>query len=56
MCWLQKGIPDSEVAIVPPSEIGGVKSDEYLGLNPQGKMPLMTVEGSAFSIAESETI
>jgi glutathione S-transferase len=37
-------------------ELGGLKSPEYLKLNPQGKMPLLTVEGSSFAIPESDTI
>ena len=46
----------SEVDIVSPMELGGLKSPEYLKLNPQGKMPLLTVEGSSFAIPESDTI
>lgn len=41
--------------IIPPSDIGGLKSESYLKLNPQGKMPLLvTTEG--YAIAESDTI
>ena len=46
----------AEVDIVSPMELGGLKSPEYLKLNPQGKMPLLTVEGSSFAIPESDTI
>jgi len=46
----------TEVDIVSPMELGGLKSPEYLKLNPQGKMPLLTVEGSSFAIPESDTI
>lgn len=51
----KKKIPETEVAIVPPSELGGLKSSEYLRKNPQGKMPLLAVD-SGFSIPESDTI
>jgi len=42
------------VEIVPPSALDGLKSPEYLKLNPQGKMPLLLVDN--FPIAESDTI
>jgi len=51
----KKGIKSEEVAIVSPAERGGLKSDEYLALNPQGKMPLLTVDGG-MNIPESDTI
>lgn len=41
--------------ILPPSELGGLKSDVYLKLNPQGKMPLL-VTHSGLSIPESDVI
>ena len=42
-------------------ELGGLKSQEYLALNPQGKMPLLTIDSSddshgVSSIPESDTI
>ena len=43
-------------------ELGGLKSPEYLALNPQGKMPLLTISASSdnndgiSSIPESDTI
>ncbi|GMH55039.1 hypothetical protein TrLO_g10024 [Triparma laevis f. longispina] len=39
----------------PMTELGGLKSEEYLALNPQGKMPLLTLP-SGLSIPESDTI
>ena len=45
----------NNVAIVSPMELGGLKTPEYLALNPQGKMPLLVVEGG-MSIPESDTI
>lgn len=58
----KKGIPESEVKIISPMELGGLKSPEYLALNPQGKMPLLTISASSdnndgiSSIPESDTI
>ena len=52
----KKQIPESEVSIVSPMHIGGLRSEEYLALNPQGKMPLLTAENSGVSIPESDTI
>ncbi|GMH52514.1 hypothetical protein TrST_g5624 [Triparma strigata] len=43
----------------PIKELGGLKSPEYLALNPQGKMPLLTLScsnGVSLSIPESDTI
>jgi glutathione S-transferase len=45
----------NDVAITSPMELGGLKTPEYLALNPQGKMPLLVVEGG-MSIPESDTI
>eukprot|EP00521_Asterionellopsis_glacialis_P017329 CAMPEP_0195301084 /NCGR_PEP_ID=MMETSP0707-20130614/28692_1 /TAXON_ID=33640 /ORGANISM="Asterionellopsis glacialis, Strain CCMP134" /LENGTH=356 /DNA_ID=CAMNT_0040363939 /DNA_START=10 /DNA_END=1080 /DNA_ORIENTATION=+ len=50
----KKKLPETEVKIVPPAELGGLKTEEYLALNPQGKMPLLTTEG--LNIPESDTI
>lgn len=53
-------IPSHQVAIVSPAELGGLKSPEYLKLNPQGKMPLLvdhTASANELSvIPESDTI
>jgi hypothetical protein len=44
---------ENEIDIKSPQDIGGLKSDAYLSLNPQGKMPLLVLpDGTA--IAESE--
>lgn len=43
------------VAVEPPSALGGLKSPEYLALNPQGKMPLL-VSDQGLKIYESDTI
>ncbi len=52
----KKEIPSSEVSIVSPGEIGGLKSPEYLARNPSGKMPLLTCPDLNLHIAESDTI
>jgi len=49
-----KGLED-EIEILPPTELGGLKSSEYCALNPQGKMPLMVLPDGS-SIPESECI
>jgi len=49
-----KGIA-SEVAMKPPTELGGLTSPEYRRLNPQGKMPLLVTD-NGYPIAESDTI
>jgi hypothetical protein len=43
-----------DIVIRPPSDLGGLKSPEYLALNPQGKMPLLVT--SHGNIPESDTI
>lgn len=52
----KKEIPSSEVAIVSPGVLGGLKSPEYLARNPTGKMPLLTCPDINLHIAESDTI
>ena len=52
----KKGLSENEVAIVAPTEIGGVKGDQYLAMNPQGKMPLLKVQETGMCIPESDTI
>ena len=53
LAW--KGVPATQVAVDSPMALGGLKSPEYLALNPQGKMPLLRLpDGSA--LYESEII
>jgi diadenosine tetraphosphate (Ap4A) HIT family hydrolase/glutathione S-transferase len=52
----KKDIPTSEVAIKSPADLGGLKSDTYLQLNPQGKMPLLVCTELNMNIPESDTI
>ena len=51
----KKGIPDEEVKIASPMDLGGLKTPEYLALNPQGKMPVLAIK-DGMSIPESDTI
>lgn len=43
------------IVITSPASLGGLKSESYLALNPQGKMPLLVTE-TFFPIPESDTI
>jgi glutathione S-transferase len=52
----KKELDESEVSIVTPMEIGGLRSEEFLSKNPQGKMPTMCCAESGFNIPESDTI
>ena len=47
---------EDQVAIAQPAELGGLKSEEYMKRNPQGKMPLLTDAESGLDLAESDTI
>jgi len=49
----KKGI--SNIKIEPPAFLGGLKSPEYLRLNPQGKMPLLLLPNGG-ALPESEVI
>lgn len=57
MLLKSKGLLSLEhrIRIRPPSDLGGLKSEEYLALNPQGKMPLYVTERGV-PIPESDTI
>jgi diadenosine tetraphosphate (Ap4A) HIT family hydrolase/glutathione S-transferase len=52
----KKNIPDTEVSVVSPMALGGLKSEEYLSINPQGKMPSMVCTETGLNLAESDTI
>ena len=52
----KKEIPETEVAIVSPGELGGLKSDAYLAINPEGKMPAMICTETNLKLGESDTI
>ena len=46
---------EDQFIITNPSEVGGIKSEEYLAMNPQGKMPLL-VTADGLALPESEVI
>lgn len=50
-----KGIEGSGVIVQPPSQLGGLQSEQYKKLNPNGKMPLLVTD-VGYPIAESDTI
>ena len=54
-----KGL-ESSFRVENPSALGGLKSEAYLALNPQGKMPLLVVPSDdaddSLAIPESEVI
>ena len=43
------------VKIVPPSDLGGLKSEAYLKLNPQGKMVNNRIQNAIISIVSLNT-
>lgn len=49
----KKGIED-QVSIKSPMDVGGLRSPEFLALNPQGKMPLLVA--GKMALPESDTI
>jgi len=52
----KKEIPESECTIVTPMELGGFKSEKYLAINPQGKVPSLKCQTDGRSFAESDTV
>lgn len=54
--WIlyKKGL-EQEFDIIPPADIGGLKSEAFLQLNPQGKMPLLVLP-DGLSLPESQVI
>ena len=51
----KRGLEDL-VSIKSPGELGGLRSEQYLSLSPQGKMPLLVDEASGFPVFESDAI
>lgn len=43
----RKNLSKDEVEIFPPKDLGGLKSEEYLMMNPLGKMPTARIEDEA---------
>jgi glutathione S-transferase len=52
----KKGLPQEEVEIVSPMELGGLKSESYLKINPQGKMPALASADGSLLLGESDSI
>jgi glutathione S-transferase len=52
----KKNIPENEIRLADPTELGGLKSEDYLKINPQGKMPALTCSETGLRLAESDTI
>ena len=54
----RKGLSEELFACVSPAELGGLKSEEYLKLNPLGKMPIAVLEkdGKKDTLFESSVI
>jgi glutathione S-transferase len=50
-----KGL-ERHVSVASPADLGGLKSADYLALNPQGKMPLLTGLPNGRALPESEVI
>ena len=55
MLLYKRGLED-KVNVVSPQAIGGLRSPEYLALNPQGKMPLLVDEDGGSTVWESDAI
>lgn len=52
----KKNIPESEVKVISPVDVGGLKSDEYAAINPQQKMPSLVDVQTGLNLYESDTI
>eukprot|EP00428_Durinskia_dybowskii_P012471 CAMPEP_0170213180 /NCGR_PEP_ID=MMETSP0116_2-20130129/6211_1 /TAXON_ID=400756 /ORGANISM="Durinskia baltica, Strain CSIRO CS-38" /LENGTH=386 /DNA_ID=CAMNT_0010463725 /DNA_START=31 /DNA_END=1191 /DNA_ORIENTATION=+ len=52
----KKGIPESELTIMSPADMGGTKSADYLAINPQGKVPALKDQTTGLCVAESDTV
>ena len=52
----QKGLPESEVCVMSPAEVGGFRSEEYLAISPQGKVPALKCQTTGLTISESDTV
>eukprot|EP00980_Cylindrotheca_fusiformis_P005146 scaffold1089_cov117-Cylindrotheca_fusiformis.AAC.9 len=51
----KKGLPESEVKVLSPADLGGFKSDAYLAISPQGKVPALQCHDTNLCLAESDT-
>ncbi|CAJ1934723.1 unnamed protein product [Cylindrotheca closterium] len=51
----KKQLEESEVSILSPAQLGGFRSEEYLKVSPQGKVPALQIHDSGLCLAESDT-
>ena len=56
MLLYYKDVKPDQVEIVSPMELGGLRSEEYLKVNPQGKMPALSCRDENELVPESDTI
>ncbi|KAG7350436.1 protein kinase C inhibitor [Nitzschia inconspicua] len=52
----KKGIPEEECCVMSPAELGGFKSEDYLAISPQGKVPALKCQETGLCLAESDTV
>lgn len=50
-----KQLDESEVSVLSPAELGGFRSEAYLKVSPQGKVPALQIHETGLCIAESDT-
>jgi len=56
MVLYYKGISEDMVAIRSPMELGGLKSEEFKAISPQGLMPCLHLPSEGIALPESDTI
>jgi len=55
MLVYKKGL-EAQVRILSPMELGGLRSSEFMALNPQGKMPMLVEDENDKAVWESDAI
>ena len=56
MLLYYKDVKPDQVEVVSPMELGGLRSEDYLKVNPQGKMPALSCRDENELVPESDTI
>ena len=56
MLLYYKDVKPDQVEVVSPMELGGLRSEDYLKVNPQGKMPALACRDENELVPESDTI